>query len=128
MLLSARTAAGHDGIDDPFRAGAVALATSDDGRRWRAGPPVPGTAGHLAQLEVPHLIEAGGRHHLVVCTSTDGPWPRTEPAATGAGASAVFVTDSRVPDSRAPDSGDSPACTLETESRTAPARTAMNLK
>lgn len=78
MLISARVKAAND----PLRAGAVALATSTDGLKWTVQPPIEGTAGHFAQVELPHLVHAGGRHHLVFCTNSDGPWPRAMPAAT----------------------------------------------
>lgn len=87
MLISARTT----GPADPYRRGAVALATSEDGRVWDAQPPVPGTTGHLAQLEVPHLVEHEGCTHLIVSTNSDGPWPRSDPAADGRIGTAEFV-------------------------------------
>lgn len=77
MLLSARLA----DAGSPFRAGAIGAATSDDGINWIAREPIPGTDGHFAQLEVPQLVTAGDRHHLIFCTNSDGPWPRNRPGA-----------------------------------------------
>ena len=75
MLLSARLAA-----DDPWTAGSIVQATSLDARDWTVVGPVAGTTGVLAQLEVPHLCTIGGRTFGVICTNTDGPWPRTDPS------------------------------------------------
>ena len=75
MLLSARLA-----TDDPWTAGAIVRATSADGHQWTIDGPVRGTAGVLAQLEVPHVVDVDGQPFLVVCSNTDGPWPRHDPA------------------------------------------------
>lgn len=50
--------------------------------------PLVGTTGHLAQLEVRHLVEVGDRLVLVFSTNTEGPWPRGSdgPALVGTGA------------------------------------------
>ncbi len=89
MLLSARVA----DAEDPYRAGAVGLATSPDGLRWTARPPLPGTGGHFAQLEVPQLVEAGGRHHLIFSTNSDGPWPRNDPSGSPRIGTAELIGD-----------------------------------
>jgi beta-fructofuranosidase len=75
MLLSARLAS-----EDPWTAGAIVRATSPDGDRWTVDGPVPGTSGMFAQLEVPHVVEVEGRRFLIMCTNTDGSWPRHDPA------------------------------------------------
>lgn len=77
MLLSARIL----GASNPYGAGTIAVATSPDGMSWVAQPPLPGIAGHFAQLEVPQLIKTGSQCHLIFCTNSDGPWPRDDPGA-----------------------------------------------
>ncbi|MDE0664867.1 MAG: hypothetical protein OXH67_04670 [Acidimicrobiaceae bacterium] len=78
MLISARVKAAAA----PGLAGAVALAISPDGHTWKVMPPIEGTTGHFAQIEIPHLVHAGDLHHLVFCTNSDRPWPSTDPDAT----------------------------------------------
>lgn len=74
MLLSGRLAS-----DDPWTAGAIVRATSADGHDWVVDGPVAGTAGVVAQLEVPHVVGVDGEPYLIVSTNTDGPWPRHDP-------------------------------------------------
>ena len=87
MLISART----NDRGDPYRRGSVGLATSPDGRTWSAQPPLAGTTGHLAQLEVPHLVDHNGCTHLIVSTNSDGPWPRSDPAGPTLIGTAAFL-------------------------------------
>ncbi len=78
MLISARVRSAAD----PYLAGSVAFATSADGSTWEAQPPIVGTTGLLAQIEVPHLVATHNGHHLVFCTNTDARWPRDVAGAT----------------------------------------------
>lgn len=70
------TARARDG--DPKGRGVVGLARSKDLVTWEVGPPVTEPMG-IGQLEVPQLVEVGGRTHLVFCTE-GGPVTR---AGTG---------------------------------------------
>ena len=93
MLITAR------GLEpaDPYRRGAIALARSGvDAHTWVAGPPVAGTTGLLAQLEVPHLVPVGDRWALVFSTNTDGPWPRSDADAPTLIGTFAMVGDSPV--------------------------------
>ncbi len=89
MLICARSNAAVP-LD---RRGVVATANSADGVSWSLGDTLPGTDGWFAQLEVPHLVARDGRVHLVFSTHTDGPWPRTEPAASQLIGTAALVAD-----------------------------------
>ena len=78
MLVSARVLG-----TAPERAGAVALATSPDARMWTVQPPIRGTGGHFAEVEVPQLLAAGGRQHLIFSARSNGPWPVGDGRRTG---------------------------------------------
>jgi len=76
MLISARFL----GLEAD-RAGAVALATSPDCHEWTVKPPIAGTSGYFAEVEVPQLLTLAGRHHLIFSARTNGPWPTTSGGA-----------------------------------------------
>jgi beta-fructofuranosidase len=65
MLVTARVPSGA-----PDARGVVALLRSRDLRTWTAEGPVtsPGDYGHM---EVPQVVEIGGRHYLVFCAYAD---------------------------------------------------------
>jgi beta-fructofuranosidase len=58
------TARARDG--DPSGRGVIAHATSADFHHWEVLPPVTAPLG-FGQMEVPQLVSAGGRSHLLFC-------------------------------------------------------------
>ena len=65
MFFTARAA----GVTEPNAGGAIGFATSPDLQTWELQPPV--FVGGYGQLEVPQVLEAGGRWYCLFCTSAD---------------------------------------------------------
>ena len=78
MLISARVlgVAGE-------RAGSLALATSPDAQTWTARPPIKGTSGYFAELEVPQLLVENGRRHLIFSARGNEPWTGRDGGCAG---------------------------------------------
>ena len=54
-------------LEEPNGAGAIGLATSPDLVDWTLQPPV--FSGYFGQLEVPQVLQAGGRWYMLFCTA-----------------------------------------------------------
>jgi len=78
--LTARAAGGGDRLGR----GVVARATSRDLVQWAAQPPVTAPMG-FGQMEVPQVLEAGGRWYLLFSTDTGTQGEMRRAARTGTG-------------------------------------------
>lgn len=64
MFFTARA----NGFAEANAAGAIGLATSPDLENWELQPPVY-AGGHFGQLEVPQVLEIGGKWYCLFCTT-----------------------------------------------------------